>query len=201
MKTGTMLFLIAGMTLMVGPAGATTTGYATLVDYLDAGGSPTIFLDFDPQMVTTIESGASFSADVTFSSPENDDPTLVFHVGGGIDDNGCVGGILPGTGTFNGKLAIAFDMGQGSVAADIRSGGTPVTVEVFGTDSALLLTFSTAPDFFGVVSDVPIGSIVLAPGTFEGGGPDATCIDNLRYGSVIVQANSASWGSVKSIYR
>lgn len=201
MKAATACFLAVGVVFFVDSASAATTGYTTLTDYLNAGGNPTILLDFDPKTTTTIESGASFSTDVVFSSPENGDTSLVFHVGGGVDDNGCVGGILPGTGTFNGKLRIAFSTGQQTVAGDIRSAGEPVTVEVFGTDATLLLTFSTPPTFFGVISDALIGEVVLTPGTFASGGRDATCYDNIRFGDLPVQNLLETWGRMKVRYR
>src|SRR5262245_30726501 len=54
------LVLFASMAV-AGVAGAATVGYTDLPTYLGAGGNPTIQLTFDPKVVTTIVSGASFS--------------------------------------------------------------------------------------------------------------------------------------------
>ena len=203
MKTATACFLAVSVVFFVGSASAATTGYTTLTDYLNAGGNPTILLDFDPKATNTVVSGASFSPAVVFFSPENGDTTLVYHVGGGVGNNGCVGGILPGSATFIGKLRFELSTGQQSVAADIRSAGEPVTVQVYGTTAALLLTFVTPapPKFFGVISDVLIGHVRLTPGTFPAGGLDATCYDNLRFGDVPVQNLPETWGHLKVRYR
>jgi hypothetical protein len=189
MKSESLLYVLLAASLVVlataPPAHAATVGYLDLASYTAAGGNTTIGLDFDPASSTTIVPGTSFSSQVTFTSPEYSDPSLVYHVSG-PGTNGSVGGMLPGTGTFNGQLQMSFTVGYASAAFDALSNGEKFHVWVYDGANNLLLDSADPLHFFGVISDVPIKRILTEPGVFPGDGRDATAYDNLRYGPAAV---------------
>ena len=158
---------------------------------------------FYPQAVTTMVAGYTlFPGWAVFRSPENVDPTLVWHVGDPVTLNGCIGGIAPGSGAPIGQLEIQIDF-LFCFGVDVMT-TTPYTADLY--DPAAVLVSSVTGSAPSV--DLPFRSetlygyrVVLTPGMLAGGGRDALCVDNMRaiYGEVPVRART--WGSVKTIYR
>lgn len=159
--------LLAGALLFAAsPAlGQEITVYDNEADYAAAVGADETCLDFNGSSGALV-AGSSFSADVTFGSPEASDPTLVNWSSDAISDAGSTlspNGVGPVDGTFTGTAA-AFKF-------TFLSNGTPATVELYDEGAVLLGSFTApnAPGFFGVVSTTPVKRFVIKPGDVNDG--------------------------------
>lgn len=158
---------------------------------------------FDPQSATAMVPGLDvFPGWVWFGSPENGDPSLVWHMGDPGTLDGCIGGIAAGSGAPTGKLEIGigflycFGVDVETVAA--------YTAELFDAQDALVSSVTSNSPTYDLP---PRGAtwnhyrLVLTPGLMAGGTRDALCVDNMRavYGPDPLVPRS--WGTLKTIYR
>jgi hypothetical protein len=156
---------VAALALAAAPALAQDpTVYGNQTEYDAAAGASDFCLDFDGSP-NSLVSGASFSADVTFGSPEAEDPTQVNWSSDAISDAGSTTdpvSVGPLDGTFTGT-AMAFRFVLSSAAS-------APTVELYAEDSSLIATVNapSAAGFFGVISSVPVKRFVVVNGFFEG---------------------------------
>jgi hypothetical protein len=164
--------------------------------------SPTFTITFDPQLATAIENGGQWCATACFDSPENDDPTLVLHLGDPDSQDGCIGGMLSGSPDAVGKLRMV--LGELLCVKFDVSSAAPYRVEVL--DAGQTLVYSATLTSATFEWEASFGTlhgwrIVLTPGENYPGYRDPLCIDDLRYVYVGVPVRSTTWGAVKSIYR
>jgi hypothetical protein len=156
--------LAAALLLAASPALAQdATHYGTEADYDAAAGASDACLDFNGSTGAFV-SGSSFSADVTFDSPEGADPTAVNWSSDALSDGGSTSspnGVGPLAGTFT-ATATAFKF-------QFLSNSVPATVELYAADASLIASIAspTATGFFGVVSTVPVKRFVIVPGEFD----------------------------------
>jgi hypothetical protein len=140
------------------------TVYGNEADYDAAAVAPGPCIDFNGSTGALV-SGASFSADVTFGSPEAADTTQVNWSSDAISDAGSVtapNGVGPMDGTFT-ATQTAFKL-------TFLSNANAPTVDLYAEDATLIGTFAApnAPGFFGVVSTTPIKRFVITPNVFAG---------------------------------
>lgn len=96
-----------------------------------------VLTGFDPHSTTVVVAGHSFVGDsCVFRSPENTDPTLVWHVGDPGTLDGCVGGIAPGSGAPTGQLELRIG-DLWCFAVDVET-TTPYTAELFDPSGVLV---------------------------------------------------------------
>jgi hypothetical protein len=180
----TTLFLVVILVFSI----TATTEAAVVVfdneaDYNAATGSQIFLIDFDGNPPGgTLALGSSFSAAVTFGSPEASDPTQVWWNSDAICDAGSLiapNGVGPVDGVFTDPV-YAF-------ALLFSSSGAAEEVSLYDESDVLIATV-TAPNpsgFFGVLSDTPIKSFEIDNGEFwkepeEEFWPDRFFIDDFR---------------------
>jgi hypothetical protein len=139
------------------------TVHGDAASYDAAAGASDACLDFNGSTGALVP-GSTFSAAVTFGSPEALDPTTVNWSSDAISDAGsttAVNGIGTLDGTFTGT-AMAFKL-------VFSSNANAPTVDLYAEDATLIGSFvaPNAPGFFGVVSTVPVKRFVITPGLFD----------------------------------
>lgn len=158
---------------------------------------------FNPQSTTVVVDGHTLMPGwAVFRSPENTDPTLVWHVGDAGTLDGCVGGIAPGSGAPTGQLEVRIDV-LICIGVDVET-TMPYTAELFDPDGVLVSSVTgSAPSYdLSFRSGTWAGyRAVLTPGTLPGGGRDNLCVDNMRANYVGVPVRARTWGTIKTIYR
>jgi hypothetical protein len=141
------------------------TAYGNEADYDAAAGAADFTIDFNGSTGALV-AGSSFSAAVSFGSPEATDATQVNWSSDAISDAGSttsVNGVGPMDGTFTGT-AMAFKF-------TFSSNANAPTVDLYAEDATLIasLTAPNAPGFFGVVSTKAVKRFVITPAAFTDG--------------------------------
>ena len=152
--------------------------------------------NFDPQATTAVVDGFF----VGFRSPENAEPIYVWLVGDPDTQDGCVGGIAPGSSAPTGKLEVSLE-GLLCVIVNVET-SLPYTAELFDPQGMLVSSETGSAPSYGLALGSWAGyRLVLTPGTLPGGERVALCADNLRvlYDGLPVRART--WGTIKTIYR
>ena len=184
----TMLLLVVVAALILTPEthGAVTV-FGTEADYNAATGPQIFLIDFNPSPTGgTLALGSSFSAAVTFGSPEASNPAQVWWNSDAITDAGsttALNGVGPVDGVFTDPV-YAF-------ALVFSSAGEAETVSLYDVGD-VLLDAVTAPNpsgFFGVVSDTPIKSFVINNGEFSPGNRDRFFIDDFRANELLINVS------------
>lgn len=184
MKTRIVLSIAILAFAMSGQVRAAVVVFGNQPDY-DAAVGPQIFLiNFDGSTGTLV-SGSSFSAAVTFGSPEASDPSQVLWNSDAITDAGSTtagNAVGPMNGVFTDPV-YAF-------ALEFSSATENETVYLYDEGAALIgtVTAPNASGFFGVLSDTPIQSFLIDNGNFPGGDPDRFFIDDFRANEPPIQA-------------
>lgn len=157
----TAALVAAEAALLAAPAfGQAATVYGNETDYDAAAGSSVFTIDFNGSSGSAV-AGNSFSAEVTFSSPEASDPTQVLWSSDAITDAGSTissNGVGPVAGAFAGT-ATAFKL-------TFSSASVGESIQLFDESDNLIATVGApnAAGFFGVVSTTAIKRFVIYPG-------------------------------------
>jgi hypothetical protein len=169
------LLAFAGLTVGPAPAlAADVTVYSDEAAYDAAAGPSDFCLTFNGSPGAFV-SGASFSADVIFGSPEASDPTLVNWSSDALSDAGSTtapNGVGPLSGVFTGT-AMAFKL-------NFLSAANAPSVDLYDAAGVLIapVVAPSGSGFFGVVSDTAVKRFIIRPGTFEDGTRDRFFIDD-----------------------
>lgn len=171
------LGIVAGwMAIDALPAQAQVTVYGNETDYNNATGAQIFLIDFNGSTGAFVD-GGSFSGEVTFGSPEAEDPTLVNWNSDAISDAGSTS-----SPTNVGPIDGVFTTPVRAFALVFLSAGEAETVHMFDEGGALIASVlaPNASGFFGVVSATPIKSFFLENGLFPNGNRDRFFIDDFR---------------------
>ncbi|HZL71418.1 MAG TPA: hypothetical protein VFC86_03075, partial [Planctomycetota bacterium] len=170
----------AAMAIEAPSAQAQVDVYGNQTDYDNATGAQIFLIDFNGNPAGgTFANGNSFSGDVTFGSPEADDPALVNWNSDAISDAGSTD-YEP---THVGPLDGVFTTPVRAFALVFLSAGEAETVHLFDEDGNLIdsVLAPNASGFFGVVSVTPIKSFFIEHGLFPDSGlRDRYFIDDFR---------------------
>jgi len=170
----------ASMALDAPSAQAQVNVFGNQTDYDNATGAQIFLIDFNGNPAGgTFVNGNSFSGEVTFGSPEADDPTQVVWNSDAITDAGSTDYEPTHVGPING----VFTTPVRAFALVFLSAGEAETIHLFDEDGNLIdsVPAPNATGFFGVVSATPIKSFHIEHGLFPDSGlRDRYFIDDFR---------------------
>jgi len=192
MKKTTLFLVVVLAFCITATTEAAVTVFNNEADYDAATGSQIFLINFDGNPSGgTLAAGNSFSAAVTFGSPEASDPTQVWWNSDAISDAGSTtapNGVGPMDGIFTDPV-YAF-------ALVFLSSGENETVYLYDESDALIgaVVAPNPTGFFGVLSDTPIKSFFIDNGEFwkvpeEEYWPDRFFIDDFRANELLIQVN------------
>ncbi|TKJ35321.1 MAG: hypothetical protein CEE38_15970 [Planctomycetes bacterium B3_Pla] len=173
-----LLLVVVAALIMTPETHGAVTAFDTEADYNAATGPQIFLINFDGNPPGgTLALGSSFSAAVTFGSPEASDPTQVVWNSNAITDAGST--TAP---NFVGPMDGIFTDPVYAFALLFSSAGEAQTVSLYDEGAALIDTViaSNPSGFFGVVSDTPVKSFFIDNGNFPDGTPDRFFIDDFR---------------------